>query len=158
MEQDIKWKQRFYTFLKALNKLTEAVEYIKQNMSGENQSVDISVMGFVLDEMIKDGLIKRFDYTHELAWNVMKDYAEYQGSTNMNGSREATKEAFLLRLFSDGNVWRDMIDSRDNTLHTYDEAITDEIFFKIINQYHPAFLEFKKIMESKRAGSQIDVL
>lgn len=158
MEQDIMWKQRFSNFLKALIKLTESVEYIKHNMTGENQSVDISDIGYVLDEMIKDGLIKRFEYTHELAWNVMKDYAEYQGSTNMSGSREATKEAFLLRLFSNGNVWRDMIESRNNTLNTYDEATADEIFFKIINAYHPAFLEFKKIMESKRAGSQIEIL
>ncbi|MDD2474438.1 MAG: HI0074 family nucleotidyltransferase substrate-binding subunit [Dysgonamonadaceae bacterium] len=158
MEQDVKWKPRFYNFLKALNKLTEAVDYIKHNMGGENQSVDKSEKGFVLDEVIKDGLVQRFEYTHELAWTVMKDYAEYQGSTNISNSSEVTREAFLLRLFSNGPLWLEMIESRSNTLNAFDEGVADDIFLKIMNKYYPAFLEFKKIMESKRAGGQIDLL
>jgi len=43
----------------------------------------------ILDEMIKEGLIQRFEYTHELAWNVMKDYSEYQGNSTIGGSRDA---------------------------------------------------------------------
>ena len=36
-----------------------------------------------------EGLIQRFEYTHELAWNVMKDYAHFQGNSNVAGSRDA---------------------------------------------------------------------
>lgn len=140
MNADVRWKQRFENFQKALQKLVEAVAYIKNNNSkGE----------VVLDEIIKEGLIQRFEYTHELAWNVMKDYATYQGNTTVGGSRDATREAFQLQLMSNGAVWMDMIGSRNKTSHTYNEATADEIYLKILNDYFPAFLEFKKSMEQK---------
>ena len=153
MEQDIRWKQRFSNFVKALYKLTQAVEYIRQNLT-DDEPVDDNDLDYVLDEMIKEGLIQRFEYTHELAWNVMKDYAAYQGNTSIGGSRDATREAFQLQLVSDGKVWMDMIGSRNKTAHTYNEGTADEIYSKILNEYYPAFLEFQKNMETKRSGEQ----
>jgi len=32
----------------------------------------------VLSELVRQGWIQRFECTHELAWNVIKDYAAYQ--------------------------------------------------------------------------------
>jgi nucleotidyltransferase substrate binding protein (TIGR01987 family) len=154
MEQDIRWEQRFSNFLKALRKLSQAVEYIKHNFIDEDEPIDDSNIGYVLDEMIKEGLIQRFEYTHELAWNVMKDYATFQGNTNVGGSRDATREAFQLKLVSDGKIWMDMIGSRNKTSHTYNEETADEIYSKIMNEYYPAFLEFQKNMEAKRSGEQ----
>jgi nucleotidyltransferase substrate binding protein (TIGR01987 family) len=154
MEKDIRWEQRFTNFNKALKKLIQAVDYIKQNFLDQNDASDDSELGFVLDEMIKEGLIQRFEYTHELAWNVMKDYAAYQGNSTIGGSRDATREAFQLHLISDGRVWMDMIGSRNKTSHTYNESTADEIYGKILKEYYPAFLEFQKTMEEKRSGEQ----
>jgi len=154
MEQDIRWEQRFSNFVKALNKLTQAVEYIKQNLLKEDESVDDNDLGSVLDEIVKEGLIQRFEYTHELAWNVMKDYAVYQGNSSIGGSRDATREAFQLQLISNGDLWMDMIGSRNKTSHTYNEDIANEIYFKIWKAYHPAFIEFQNKMEAKRSGEQ----
>ena len=154
MEQDIRWEQRYSNFVKALRKLSQAVEYIKHNIIDEDEPIDNSDIGYVLDEMIKDGVIQRFEYTHELAWNVMKDYATFQGNSNVGGSRDATREAFQLKLVSDGKVWMDMIGSRNKTSHTYNEETADEIYSKILNEYYPAFLEFQKNMEAKISGKQ----
>lgn len=140
MNADVRWKQRFENFQKALQKLVEAVAYVKNNDSK---------LEVILDEIIKEGLIQRFEYTHELAWNVMKDYATYQGNTTVGGSRDATREAFQLQLMSGGAVWMDMIGSRNKTSHTYNEATADEIYLKILNDYFPAFLEFQNNMEHK---------
>jgi nucleotidyltransferase substrate binding protein (TIGR01987 family) len=154
MEHDIRWEQRFSNYVKALKKLSEAIEYINQNVLGKEETLDENELNDVLDEMIKEGLIQRFEYTHELAWNVMKDYAKYQGNFEVGGSRDATRESFQLNLVSDGKVWMDMIGSRNKTSHTYDEDIADEIYHRILNDYYPAFLEFQKNMESKRSGEQ----
>ncbi len=154
MEQDKRWEQRFSNFVKALHKLSQAVEYIMDNLLDKGEPIDDSASGFVLDEMIKEGLIQRFEYTHELAWNVMKDYATFQGNNNVGGSRDATREAFQLKLFSEGKVWMDMIISRNQTSHTYNEDTAEEIYSKIMNAYYPAFLEFQKNMEAKRSGEQ----
>ena len=156
MKQDIRWEQRFSNFVKALQKLTEAVNYIKKNFIEKDESVDEGELGYVLDEIIKEGLIQRFEYTHELAWNVMKDYALFQGNSTIGGSRDATKEAFQLQLISDGKIWMEMIGSRNKTSHTYNEKTADEIYSKILSEYYPAFLEFLKTMEAKRKLEQGD--
>lgn len=154
MKEDVRWEQRFSNYNKALKKMTQAVEYIKHNFLEDDEPVDDSELGFVLDEMIKEGLIQRFEYTHELAWNVMKDYAAYQGNSSVGGSRDATREAFQLQLISNGNIWMDMIGSRNKTTHTYNENTADKIYEKILNEYYPAFLEFHKNMEAKRSEEQ----
>lgn len=84
----------------------------------------------------------------------MKDYASFQGNTNVGGSRDATREAFQLKIVSDGKIWMDMIGSRNKTSHTYNEETADEIYSKIMNEYYPAFLEFQKNMEAIRGTDQ----
>ena len=153
MEQDIRWQQRFSNYNKALDKLSKAVDYIKTRINrfdpDENEAKTDT-----LDEIIIEGLIQRFEYTHELAWNVMKDYAAYQGNNSIGGSRDASREAFQLQLVTDGQVWMEMIGSRNKTSHTYNSATANEIYSKIMTDYYPAFLEFQAIMESKRSGEQ----
>ncbi|HYK55823.1 MAG TPA: nucleotidyltransferase substrate binding protein, partial [Flavisolibacter sp.] len=152
MSKDVRWEQRFSNYLKALEKLRQSVRFIQQNAtSGKAQE---SHNGDVLDEMIREGLIQRFEYTHELAWNVMKDYAEYQGNQNVGGSRDATREAFSLKLIEDGHVWMDMISSRNMTSHTYNEDTANEIYQKIMNAYYPAFEAFDKTMKAKKAADK----
>lgn len=139
---DIRWKQRFSNYVKALHKLEQAVLYVKENNHAEKTIL-------VLDEMIKEGLIQRFEYTHELAWNLMKDYGQFQGNSEIGGSRDATREAFKLNLVTDGHIWMEMIKSRNETSHLYNEEIADEVFDKIINLYYPAFLELKASLLQK---------
>jgi len=148
---DIRWEQRFSNFTKAMDKLQQSVNYIHKNFEIEN---DEDVEDEILDEMIKEGLIQRFEYTHELAWNVMKDYAEYQGNSTIGGSRDASREALQLKLISEGEIWMDMIISRNKTSHTYNEETANEIYSKILKEYYPAFVKFRNLMEEKRSGKQ----
>ena len=151
MEPDIRWHQRFANYNKALLKLEQAIAYIQQYYLDEKEDKTGSEdPGYVLDEIIKEGLIQRFEYTHELAWNVMKDYAEYQGNTMVGGSRDATREALQLKIIADGEIWMDMIQSRNKTTHTYNESTANEIYRKIMDQYFPLFLSFKVKMEEKK--------
>jgi nucleotidyltransferase substrate binding protein (TIGR01987 family) len=152
MEKDIRWEQRFSNYIKAVDKLSQSVKYIQENFNTETSLEDE-----ILDEMIKEGIIQRFEYTHELAWNVMKDYAEYQGNSNIGGSRDASREAFQLKLITNGHLWMDMITSRNKTSHTYNEETANEIYNKILKEYYPAFIEFKNTMEEKRAGDQQNI-
>jgi len=155
MEQDIRWHQRFSNFNKALFKFEQAIAYIKHDfIEDEKDKNDVGDLGYVLDEMIKDGLIHRFEYTHELAWNVMKDYAEYQGNNTVGGSRDATIESLQLKIIENGEVWMDMIQSRNKTTHTYNESTANEIYRKIMEDYIPLFLAFKLKMEEKISSEQ----
>jgi len=90
-ENDLRWEQRFSNYRKALLKLLQAIKYIQDNPINVDSST-------IVDEIIKEGIIQRFEYTHELGWNVMKDFAEYQGNFDIKGSRDATREAFKMKL------------------------------------------------------------
>jgi nucleotidyltransferase substrate binding protein (TIGR01987 family) len=144
--QDIRWQQRFSNYVKAFVKLEEAVLKIKEEYNIDENGT-IAEDNF-LDDIIKEGLIQRFEYTHELAWNVMKDFLANAGNNNIFGSKDATREAFALGLISNGEVWMDMISSRNKTSHTYNEETADDIFIKIINEYYPEFKQFKNKMEA----------
>jgi len=155
--KDIRWQQRFNNFNKALKKLTEAVEYIQNELSESEINIEDENAKEVLDEIIREGLIQRFEYTHELAWNVMKDFLLEVGEIHSIGSKDATREAFKAELIKDGDVWMEMIKSRNKTSHTYNEETAYEIYSKIINDYYPVFLSFKAKMEEKRSGEKKDL-
>ena len=138
-KKDIRWEQRFSNYNKALMKLSEAIGYVNKKPKEE-----------VLDEILKEGIIQRFEYTHELAWNVMKDFLLEIGDVTLYGSKDATREAFKTELIKDGDVWMEMIKSRNKTLHTFNEEIAQEIYLRILNEYHSAFIQFQEVMEGKK--------
>ncbi len=148
--EDIRWEQRFTNFTKALNKLSEAIDYVQKKAGILNINSETTV----LDEIVKEGLIQRFEYTYEMAWNVMKDYAKFQGNLNIGGSRDAIRYAFSANLIDDGEMWMSMIRSRIRTAHTYNEETANEIYTKIIDEYYFAFLKFHRVMESKRENQK----
>lgn len=131
--QDIRWQQRLQNFSLALKQLESAVILAKSKL---------------LSDLEKQGTIQAFEFTHELAWNVLKDYFEYQGNISITGSRDATREAFQKAIISKGDVWMEMIKSRNRTSHTYNKNVADEIVGKILNDYFQAFLEFEAKMKS----------
>lgn len=155
-EQDIRWIQRFSNYRKALKKLNEAIDYIKINLiDNSNENFDKSKL--TLNEIIKEGLIQRFEYTYEMAWNVMKDYALFQGNTQISGSRDAIRYSFSINIISEGDLWMDMVQSRIKTSHTYDEETVDDIYYKIINKYHLEFIKFEETMTAKIDGKQLNI-
>jgi nucleotidyltransferase substrate binding protein (TIGR01987 family) len=151
-KKDIRWEQRFSNYNKALKKLSDAITFIKEDSN--NPIVGSASSEEVLDEIIKEGLIQRFEYTHELAWNVMRDFLTEVGDVRIYGSKDATREAFQAELIENGDVWMEMIFSRNKTSHTYNEETADEIYSKILNEYHSAFLKFQQVMENKKTGEQ----
>lgn len=136
-QQNIRWLQRFANYRKALVKLTQAVDLLSKQTGGET----------VVDELLQEGLIQRFEYTHELAWKVMKDYAEYQGYTDVRGSRDAIRKALEMNLIDDKR-WMETIEDRNLTVHNYDNEIALEIYDNIMNVYAPLFIAFEHKMQS----------
>ena len=127
--KDIRWGQRFRNFNKAFSQLKKFID--KKN----------------LNELEEQGLITSFEYTYELGWNTLKDYFEYQGNTNITGSRDAINEAFSSGLIKDGEGWMDMFKDRNRTSHTYNEATAKEIVYKIFNNYFNLFASLRQQME-----------
>ena len=149
-EREIGWEQSFSNYRKALVKLNVAISVLAKIMY-ENEDTKSII------KILKDGLIHRFEYTHELACKVMKDYAEYQGNTTISGSRDATREAFKMGLVQDAGDWMDMLASRNLTSHTYNADTTEEIYDKITGTYSKLFNGFENKMETLRLSFQQDM-
>ncbi len=128
---DIRWKQRFDNFNRALHQLTLAVE-----LSQQREFTDLE----------KQGVIQGFEFVHELAWNVLKDFLEFEGIQGIVGSRGAVREAFKRGLIEDGELWMDMIDKRNLTSHTYNAGLAQELVTVIVSGYYPAFLALQRGM------------
>ena len=129
-DPDIRWKQRFANYERALAQLTKFID------KGE------------LNELEEQGLIQAFEYTHELAWNVLKDYLQYQGNQNIYGSRDATRLAFNLGLIEDGGSWMDMIKERNRTSHTYNQATARAIAGNVKSRFFELFVKLKIKMQT----------
>lgn len=135
-KQDIRWIQRFQNYIKAFQTLIEAVELAQTR---------------TLSKLEQQGLIQGFEFTHELAWNVFKDYLEHKGFVDLIGSRDATRMAFKNGLLEDGDVWMAMIKARNQSSQSYNLQLAEEIVDDILTLFYPAFekmaQKFKKLSE-----------
>ncbi|KFI21553.1 nucleotidyltransferase substrate binding protein [Nitrosococcus oceani] len=138
MTADIRWQQRYANYRRALAHLNNAVALSRERP---------------LSELEQQGLIQSFEFTHELAWNCLKDYLQYQGEQGLMGSRDATRKAFSVGLIGQGEVWMDMIASRNRTTHTYNRATAQAIVEAVIERYQPQFVRLdQRLAELKAAG------
>lgn len=127
MENDIRWRQRFQNFDRALTLLREAVEIPPERLS----------------TLEKEGMVRRFEFVLELAWKTLKDFLEYNGVviTPPVSPRTVVKDAFAAKILTDGQVWIDMIDHRNLLSHTYEEQTFEEAVPAIRERYFPAIGE-----------------
>jgi nucleotidyltransferase substrate binding protein (TIGR01987 family) len=130
--ENIRWKQRFANYGKALQELDEAVALSKTRE---------------LSKLETQGLIQGFEYTYELAWNTLKDYLQEQGHQELHGSRDTIREAFNVGLISQGETWMAMFRDRNKTSHTYNRQTAEEIATAIFRDYYGLFHALKSKLE-----------
>ena len=120
---DIRWKQRFQNFDRAVVLLREPLER------------DITT----LSSLEQEGSIQRFEFAVELAWKTLKDHMEHEGRVIQPVTpRNVIKEAFAARILPDGQVWIDMFDHRNLLSHTYDSKTFEKALVAIRDRYMEA--------------------
>jgi nucleotidyltransferase substrate binding protein (TIGR01987 family) len=117
--EDIRWKQRFNNFEKTLAYLEDAIKITNPDFTH------------------KAGIIQLFEISFELSWNVLKDYLEEQGFSELKYPRESIKKAFETGLIQDGHLWLTALKNRNLTAHTYDEEMADKVVADIKQNYFP---------------------
>ena len=138
-----RWEQKLNSYRKALSRLAEVVNVAKNRQ---------------LNDFEADGMIQRFEFTFELAWKLMKSYAEYQGTDKeITGSRDAIRWAYENKLIADSNVWMEMVKRRNDTSHTYDEGTAAEVVLRIKDSYYQASVEFYDKMKAVSDQQEMDL-
>lgn len=131
-ERTPRWMERLEIYGRALEKLTDVIDLSRQHQ---------------LNDYERDSLIKRFEFTFEMAWKLMMSYEKENGIGQILGSRDVVRHATALSLIDNGEAWMDMIDARNQTSHLYDENTVNDIVDDIIHTYHPLFEELQKQMK-----------
>jgi nucleotidyltransferase substrate binding protein (TIGR01987 family) len=129
--EDVRWKQRLQSFSAALRQLSKAVALRRTRE---------------LSELEQQGLIQAFEFTHEMAWKVMKDYLRSLGNTQILASRDSTRAAFAAELILDGEGWMAMIEGRNLSVHTYNLDVANTLTQAVVERYAPLLSQFEAKM------------
>ncbi len=130
-----RWKYRFKNYGRAFTLLREAIDSLQEAQ---------------LNQLEKEGIIQRFEYTMELAWKVMKDYLESEGIVFAQTTpRAVIRKAFETGLIGDGQVWMDALDVRNRMSHTYDFKKFEQAIGQIQQGYLGAMEELYLFLMEK---------
>ena len=100
--KDIRWKQRFANYERAFKSLSEAME------AGE------------LNELERNGLVQRFEFTLELAWKTTKDFLEDRGFSFKPSPKDTFRQAQEGQYITYAQALIDGLDLRNELAHDYD--------------------------------------
>lgn len=95
----------------ALNRLKEGVDKVENDLD-------------------QDGVIQRFEFTFELVWKSIQEYARLSG-LEVVSPRDAFRVAGDLKLIDDPEKWFTFLKDRNESTHLYDESKAQEIFSHI---------------------------
>ncbi|MCY4277782.1 MAG: nucleotidyltransferase substrate binding protein [Gammaproteobacteria bacterium] len=131
-EQPPRWHYRFDNYRRAYTLLCEAMEHSK-----------------ALTQLEKEGVIQRFEYTMELAWNTLKDYLEAENVVvEQVTPRAVIRKAFEAKVIRQGDVWQEALDARNKMSHTYNFKNFERVVEAIEQRYLAAFGElYEYLME-----------
>ncbi len=113
-----RFEQRRQQFAQALQRLREA-------------------LALPYSEVVRDGVIQRFEFTFELLWKSLQIYLQHLGY-DASSPRRVLREAFeagIIPSDTEGDGWMAMLDDRNLTSHTYDEALAEAVYQRIANRH-----------------------
>ena len=132
----VRWRQRFANYRRALEQLESFFDPPPRN-AREQQ-----------------GLIKAFEYSFELGWNSLRDLMQARGVSNLIGSRDTLRQAFQLGLIEDGEGWMQMVQDRNLTSHTYNQARAEQIAAHIQERYLYCFRTLRQRLSELEAQEE----
>ena len=130
-EKKPKWHERLAIYKNAIDRLAEVIALSKQHP---------------LNQFERDSLIKRFEFSYEMAWKLMMSYEKENGIVEVLGSKDVIRQAFKLSIINNGETWLEMVDARNKTSHLYDEEMATDVVNEIIYTYYPLLTELRDTM------------
>jgi nucleotidyltransferase substrate binding protein (TIGR01987 family) len=126
----MKIQQKFENFDNALERLNE----IKTSKN--------------FSDLEKTGLVQRFNFTIELAWKTLETILEFEGNLEqIRGSKDVVRIALKRGLITNGEVWMEMLDKRNQIAHEYNETKSIIIFSRIKKVFVEELNVFKDFVQ-----------
>lgn len=90
------------------------------------------VLNLEENDIVRDSAIKRFELCFELCWKTLKDFLTEEGII-CRSPRNCFKEAFSMGIIQDEDEWLSVLEDRNLSVHTYDEALAEELYSRLKN-------------------------
>lgn len=134
--KDIRWLQRFSNFEKAYLQLKEAVE--KGN----------------LNELERNGLIQRFEFTIDLAWKVLKDFLEDKGFSFKPSPKDTYRQAQESGFIDYAQELIDGLNIRNELSHDYSGVKFEESEEELRTNVFPSLKKLYLFFLSNKNGEK----
>lgn len=82
-------------------------------------------------DIVRDSAIIRFELTFDLMWKLEKAFLEEYHNVSCSSPRNCMKEAFRLGIIDYDDFWLDMINLRNEAVHTYNEILSKRLYKKL---------------------------
>ena len=135
--QNIRWKQRFQNFEKALTVFKDRCSDVEDHPKGSKYY-----------DAFQMALVQAFEILIELSWKVLKDYLENEGYTEVQTGKKAFRQAFQDGIIENGEVWLKALEIRNSTSHIYDVSLLEELNIFVVESFLP---EIKKLHNTLQA-------
>jgi nucleotidyltransferase substrate binding protein (TIGR01987 family) len=136
MSTDIRWKQRFQNFEKAFVKLKEAIDKKE------------------LNELERNGLVQRFEFTLDLSWKVMKDFLEEKGFVFKPSPKDTIRLAAESGFIDYAQILIDGLEIRNELSHDYSGEKFEKMESQLRMEVYPAIEKLYEFLKSQIANDQ----
>jgi nucleotidyltransferase substrate binding protein (TIGR01987 family) len=83
------------------------------------------------DAVVRDSAIQRFEFCVDLSWKYLKQYLKAEKGVVANTPKDVFREAYTAGMIAYSDVWIELVDMRNETSHSYDEAVADRIYARL---------------------------
>ncbi len=123
-----------------MSRFTERIENFNRAFNLYDKAVKANISA-PDNELYQMSVVQSFEICFELAWKVLKDYLAHNGISAYL-PREVIKEAFSNEVIKNGQIWIDMMNSRNAISHEYNSDKISVIVKNISSIYHNELLNF----------------
>jgi nucleotidyltransferase substrate binding protein (TIGR01987 family) len=109
--------------------MSDELEYSLKKLQDALTKLEEGV-GQAKDELGRDGVIQRFEFTFELAWKTIKIFLKDKG-IEVKSPKDSFVEAFQIGWIKDEQAFLMMLDDRNETSHVYSKDKAEAIFKRI---------------------------
>lgn len=127
-----KFNEKYAKYCKAVQRLSDAVTDFRFSMPE------------IAQDVMRDAIIQRFEFSAELAWKTMREYLIEEEVSVPATPKGVIRAAYSAGLISKQEIWSDLLRDRNLTSHTYNEETARNIFARICTDYLYVLQELEK--------------
>ena len=124
-------------------------KYAKYCMAVDRLDESIAAYETAPSDIIRDGIIQRFEFCTELAWKTVREYLLEEGVEFRNTPKAVMREAYAAGLLDEDALWSKLLNDRNLTSHTYNESTAQEIFGCICTDYRRLFHQLAQALKEQ---------